>query len=153
MTSATKGRHKKSKTKKAAKGKKSVSVMLEAGTKDLIDQERKRSGETIASVIERAVSALLSPATAEQTHEDKPVASSEKLDFIKKHPNGPRIYEVVGMYHNSGANAKKIALALNYGKFKTFSGNKEWTEEDVKEILDVVENDLLLYSKIIENLG
>jgi hypothetical protein len=56
------------------------------------------------------------------------------------------------MYHDSGADAKKIAIALNYGKFKTFSGNKEWTEADVKEILDVVENDGPLYAKIIENL-
>lgn len=152
MTPENKGRHKKSKTKQVVKDKKSVSVMLEAGTKDLIDKERKRTGETIASVIERAISALLSPATAEQTHDDKPVTSNEKLDFIEKHPNGSRIYEVVGMYHNSGANAKKIAMALNYGKFQTFSGNKEWTEEDVKEILGVVENDPLLYLKIIENL-
>ena len=152
MTTANKGRPKKSKTKRAAKGKKSVSVMLEAGTKDLIDKERKRTGDTIASVIERAVSALLSPVTAAQAHEDKPATSNEKLDSISKHPNGPRIYEVVGMYHDSGADAKKIAIALNYGKFKTFSGNKEWTEADVKEILDVVENDEPLYAKIIENL-
>ena len=152
MTTANKGRAKKSKTKRAVKGKKSVSVMLEAGTKDLIDKERKRTGETIASVIERAVSALFSPVTAEQTHEDKPATGNEKLDLISKHPNGPRIYEVVGMYHDSGADAKKIAIALNYGKFKTFSGNKEWTEADVKEILDVVENDEPLYAKIIENL-
>lgn len=150
---AVKGdRPKKGTTKPAAKGKKSVSVMLEAETKDLIDQERQRTGETIAAVLERAVSALLGPSAAQQTRDDKPDASDQKLDFIKEHPNGPRIYEVVGMYHNSKASAKNIAKALNYGQFKTFSGNRKWTEEDVKEILDVVENDRPLYFKIIENL-
>ncbi len=145
-------RPKKLKTKQVAKGKKSVSVMLEAGTKDLIDKERKRTGETIAAFLERAVSNMLNPVVAEPTHEDKPITSDAKLDYILKHPNGPRIYEIVGMYKNSGATAKSIATALTLGKFQNFSGNREWSEEDVNEILDIVANDRILYSKIIENL-
>ena len=61
-----------------------------------------------------------------------------------------KIYKIAGRLYNTGANAERIAYILNQGKLKTFSGNDEWTEEEVKEILDVVENDRLLYFQIVD---
>lgn len=151
VNTVNKEHKKKRKAKQVAERKKSVSVMLKAGIKDLIDKERKGTGETIAAVIERAVSTLLGSATAGSINEDGSAAGSEKLDLIRKHPHGSRIYELVGMYHHTGATAKSIATALSLGKFQTFSGNKEWTEEDVNEILDVVEHDRPLFDKIVDN--
>jgi hypothetical protein len=58
-------RQRKWKKKQVSKGLRAVTVMLPILVKDLIDKERKKTGETIAKVIERAVINLLgSPETA-----------------------------------------------------------------------------------------
>ncbi len=53
------------------------------------------------------------------------------------------------MFYNSQANVKTIVYQLNLGKYKTFYGKDEWTEKDVEEILDVIENNRPLYFEIV----
>jgi hypothetical protein len=66
-----KDRQKKWKEKQKAHGKKSVTVMLEKFVKDLIDQEKKRTGFSTASIIELAITNHLG-------------LSSEQLEIIKQ---------------------------------------------------------------------
>lgn len=65
MKTPNKQRQRKWKKKQVSNGLRAVTVMLPILIKDLIDHERKKTGDTIAKVIERAVINLLgSPATA-----------------------------------------------------------------------------------------
>lgn len=149
MKTTTQERQRKWKAKQEAGGKKSVTIMLDAGVKDLIDKERKKTGETITAVIERAVSSLLGPVSVDESSKSDPVTSNSKLDQMKNHPEASKIYETVGRYHNSGGSIGAMITALNNLNCKTFSGNEEWSEADVKEILEVVEHNRPLYFKIL----
>ena len=73
----------------------------------------------------------------------------DKLDKIRNHPHGKRIYETVGMHCNNVSDAKKIAKHLNDSGYKPFSGNERWTKEEVLEILDEVCNNRFLYFKVV----
>jgi ribosomal protein L17 len=65
MKTPNRERQRKWKKKQVSNGMRAVTVMLPSLTKDLIDKERKETGETVAKVIERAVINLLgSAATA-----------------------------------------------------------------------------------------
>jgi hypothetical protein len=66
-----KDRQKKWKEKQKARGKRSVTVIVEKYVKDLIDQEKKRTGLSTASIIEGAITQYLG-------------LSSEQLEIIKK---------------------------------------------------------------------
>ncbi len=44
--------------RRQAQGRRSVTVMVSAETKAVLDKERARTGETLAQVVERAVAAL-----------------------------------------------------------------------------------------------
>ncbi len=58
-------------------------------------------------------------------------------DTIKQfHPHKKEILNVVRMLNSIGANRAIIAAALDLQKWKTFYGNCDWTEEDVKGLLD-----------------
>jgi hypothetical protein len=149
MKTTTKERQRKWKAKKASEGKKQVTVMMSAEVKNLIDRERKKTRGTIAGIIEKAVINLLNPSPVDS---DTAITINKNLDFIRTHPDGRKIYEIAGRFYNTGANAERIAYFLNQGKLQTFSGNDKWTVEEVKEILDVVENDRLLYFKIVEGI-
>ena len=82
MRMTSQERQRKWKVKQAVEGKKSVTVMLDIGIKDLIDKERKRTGETIAGVIERAVSTILNSAPADSTYEDDYVSSNSMVTGV-----------------------------------------------------------------------
>jgi hypothetical protein len=150
MLTPNKERQRKWKAIQASEGRKPVTVMLSAEVKDLIDKERERTGGTIAGIIEKAVINLLNPSPVDSIFDKADLIGDDKLDFIISHPDGRKIFKAVGLYYNTGANAERIADSLNSGTLKTFSGNDEWTVEEVKEILDVVENDRLLYFKIVD---
>ena len=65
MKTPNRERQRKWKKKQVSNGLRAVTVMLPILIKDLIDKERKETGDTIAKVVERAVISLLgSPATA-----------------------------------------------------------------------------------------
>ena len=150
MVTTSRERHRKWKVNQTSAGKRAVTVMLAADIKDLIDQERKRTGETIAGVIERAVVNLFKPAPADSTIDNPSVTSNNLEDLIMAHPERKRILTAVGLFNNSKAKTNTIAFMLNRQNYKTFSGKDKWTEEDVNEIVDfIVNKNRLLYWKIV----
>lgn len=77
MRTEKENRHKKWKEKQLAQGKKSLTVMVSDYVKDLIDKERKRTGSTIARIIERAVIDHVAPSAAGSTSHKAPVQDVE----------------------------------------------------------------------------
>ena len=58
-------------------------------------------------------------------------------DTLKRfHPYKDEILSVVKILNSIGANCIIIAATLNLQKFNTFYGGGEWTEEDVKGLLE-----------------
>ncbi|UCF81887.1 MAG: hypothetical protein JSV50_11755 [Desulfobacteraceae bacterium] len=119
MKTPNRERQKRWKEKQVSEGKKSLSVMVAAETKALIDKERKRTGETIASIIERAITNLFRPGTEVPDVDEVSVTSNSTVtsnsmkDIIKSHPNAKGIYQAVGLLHNTGANIKTMVYTLN----------------------------------------
>jgi len=140
MVTTSRERQRKWKENQTSAGKRAVTVMLAPDIKDLIDKERKRTGETIAGVIEKAVVNLFRPAPADPTNDKASVTSNNIKDLIMAHPDRKILLRAVGMYNNSGAKVSTITSILNTQNYKTFSGKDKWTEEDVKEIVDFIEN-------------
>jgi hypothetical protein len=142
-------RQKKWKVNQTSAGKKAVTVMLDAEIKKLIDKERKRSGENIASIIEKAVVNLLNPSQKNLTSEKHSHTSNGIENQIKSHPNRKEILTLVGKFHNSGTNPSTIATILTTQNYETLSGNDKWTGDDVKDILDIGVNNRSLYHDIV----
>ena len=64
-------------------------------------------------------------------------APSKIWDTIKQfHSHKKEILNVVRMLNRIGANRNIIAASLSLQRWKTFYGGREWTEEDVKGILE-----------------
>jgi hypothetical protein len=58
-------------------------------------------------------------------------------DTIKQfHPHKKEILNVVWMLNNIGVNRNIIAATLGLQRWKTFYGDCEWTEEDIKYLLE-----------------
>ena len=58
-------------------------------------------------------------------------------DTIKQfHPHKKEILTVVRILNNIGVNRNIIAATLGLQRWKTFYGGSEWTEEDVKGLLE-----------------
>jgi len=58
-------------------------------------------------------------------------------DTLKQfHPFQKEILNVLRLLNSIGANCNIIAAALGLQKWKTFYGGCEWTEEDVKGLLE-----------------
>ena len=58
-------------------------------------------------------------------------------DTIKQfHPYKKEILNVVRILNSIGVNRNIIAATLGLQRWKTFYGGYEWTEEDVKDILE-----------------
>jgi hypothetical protein len=128
------------KVNQTSAGKRAVIVMLAPDIKDLIEKERKRTGETIAGVIEKAIVNFFKPAPADSTNDKPSVTSNNIKELIIAHPDWKKILTAVVKLNNSGAKASTIASLLSNQNYKTFHGNSKWTEEDVKEIVDLIEN-------------
>jgi hypothetical protein len=140
MVTTSRERQRKWKVNQTSAGKRAVIVMLAPDIKDLIDKERKKTGETITSVIEKAIVNFFKPAPADSTNDKPSVTSNNIQDLIMAHPDRKNILRAVGMFNNSGTKASTIASLLSDQNYKTFYGNNEWTEEDVKEIVDFIQN-------------
>ena len=52
------------------------------------------------------------------------------------HPYKNEILNAVKILNSIGANCKIIAATLDFQGWKTFYGGSEWTEEDVKGLLE-----------------
>jgi hypothetical protein len=64
-------------------------------------------------------------------------ASFKIWDAIKQfHPHKKEILNVVRILNSIGANRNIIAATLGLQRWKTFYGGSEWTEEDVKGLLE-----------------
>jgi len=79
-----------------------------------------------------------------------PTAASFKIwDAIKQfHPHKREILNVVRILSSLGVNRNIIAATLGLQRWKTFYGSCEWTETDVKNILEGIvpnEKDTLSY--------
>ncbi len=58
-------------------------------------------------------------------------------DTIKQfHPHKKEILNVVRILNSIGLNRNIIAATLGLQRWKTFYGGREWTEEDVKGLLE-----------------
>ena len=66
-----------------------------------------------------------------------PVTSRKIRDTIKQfHPYKKEILNVVRILNSIGVNRNIIAATLGLQRWKTFYGGWEWTEEDVKGLLE-----------------
>ena len=65
------------------------------------------------------------------------VAPFKVWDTLKQlHPYQNEILTVVRMLNSIGVNRNIIAATLGLQRWKTFYGSREWTEEDVKGLLE-----------------
>lgn len=135
MGTSGKVRQKKWKEKQASKGKKMVSVMLSERAKELIDRESKKTGETIASVIERAVENLFDIESEKQWCELPPAwLSNTQKEIIRK---------VNRRHYGLHLNPSDIARLYNERSVPTLTGVSQWDEAEVQRILDyIAEHDL-----------
>ena len=54
----------------------------------------------------------------------------------KYHPQRKEIYHAVRVMNKLGVNLNLIAASLNLRRWKTFYGGNDWSQEDVKELID-----------------
>ena len=54
----------------------------------------------------------------------------------KYHPQRTQIYHVVRTMNSLGVNLNLIAACLNLQRWKTFYGDNDWSQEDVKELIE-----------------
>jgi hypothetical protein len=132
METLNKDRQWKRKERQSSDGKKAVSVMLSVRTKKLIDQERKKSGETIADVIERAVDKLFGIVSSDIGWARVPPTS---LTCKQK-----AIIKEVNRKH-SGLHFDPFVIAelQNKGHVPTLTGAEQWDESEVRLVLDYLE--------------
>ena len=136
MITPTKDRQKKWKQRQAVEGKKAVTVMLSERAKGLIDRERSKTGETITSVIERAVGNLFGVVTSNKEWFKLPPESltRKQKEIIK---------EVNRQYRGLFFNKSQIASHQNGASVPTLTGAAQWDEAEVQTILDYLEKDNL----------
>ena len=66
-----------------------------------------------------------------------PAVKGNVREFIEKyHPQNKEIYFVVRIMNNIGLDQKLIAATLKLQKWKTFYGENNWSQEDVKELIE-----------------
>lgn len=54
----------------------------------------------------------------------------------KYHPQRAQVYHVVRTMNSLGVNLNLIAASLNLRRWKTFYGDNDWSQEDVKELIE-----------------
>lgn len=89
------------------------------------NRERQRNGKQRQDTENRSDTVLLT-------------ASPFKIwDTLRQyHPYQKEILNVVRILHSVGVKRNIIAATLGLQKWKTFYGSREWTEEDIKGLLE-----------------
>ncbi len=131
MTTSGKERQQKFREKQKKEGKKPVTVMLPAKVKELIDKEKERTGETITSIIERAVLNLFDAVTSN----DDPEVKQRKKEAIYNDPTMKKLYRLIKTFDSSGTPPGSIATLLNISEYDPPDKGDDWKAEDVKKIL------------------
>lgn len=131
MTTSGKERQQKFRDKQKSKGKKPVTVMLPAELKELIDKEKERTGETITSIIEKAVTRLLDPAPISKGSD----VIQTKKQAVYSDPAMKKLYALIKTLESSGGTPGNIAQLLNNSNQKHPDKDADWEAEDVEEIL------------------
>jgi hypothetical protein len=54
----------------------------------------------------------------------------------KYHPHRKQVYHVVRTMNSLGVDLNLIAASLNLRRWKTFYGDNDWSQEDVKELIE-----------------
>jgi hypothetical protein len=136
MGTPNKDRQRKWKEKQTAEGKKAVTVMLSERAKDLIDRECKKTDETIADVIERAIANLFGVVTSNKEWYKLPPSklTGKQKEIIRK--VNRRRY---GLFMNPS----EIAGIYNKRSVPTLTGAAQWDEAEVQLILDYLKKDNL----------
>jgi len=106
-------------------------VMLPAELKELIEKEKERTGETITSIIERAVSRLLDLVPISKGSD---VTQSRK-EVVYNDPTLKKLYVLIKTLESSGGTPENIAQLLNISNQKHPDKDADWEAEDVEEIL------------------
>jgi hypothetical protein len=70
--------------KQRLEGKRPVTVLLSQVTKEVLESERKMTGESLSSIIERAVANIKAPVTNDETLPKKPTEHTASDKGIKK---------------------------------------------------------------------
>ncbi|TFG38025.1 MAG: hypothetical protein E4H39_01130 [Syntrophobacterales bacterium] len=84
MTTSGKERQRKYIEKKRLEGKSSVTILLSQVTKDILSRERKKTGESLSTIIERAVTTLDKPITIDITQPPAPTKTVTRDESRKK---------------------------------------------------------------------
>ena len=133
MSKSTKERQDAWKQKqKSELGKKSISIMVSAYTKALIDIERKRTGESIAGVIERSITALLKP-DAYTSYDHNKLKKLVQDDLEIK-----TLCQFIQRRYESGKELYPLADLFNKWGKQNFVSDNEWSEDDLKVVVDFV---------------
>jgi hypothetical protein len=121
MKTTNRERQRKWKQKQASNGMRAVTVMLPAEIKDLIDQNRKETGTTIAQIIETAVVNLL----AAPKDKFQKIMKSELYQIVKEFPTAE--------LHQIGVDLKTIVHRLEtLSELKSaVTGNKKAVTNNV----------------------
>lgn len=130
MTTSGKERQQRFRDKQKSAGKKPVTVMLPEEVKELIDKEKERTGETITSIIERAVSKLLDPVSSIGLDEIQ-----DKKEAVYSDPTLKKLYALIKTLESTGMTIGNIATALNISNRKHPDKDADWKAGDVKKIL------------------
>jgi hypothetical protein len=84
MGTSGKERQRKYIEKQRLEGKRPVTVLLSQVTKEVLERERKMTGESLSSIIERAVMNIKAPVTIDETLPKKATENTTSYKDIKK---------------------------------------------------------------------
>lgn len=137
MAKSNKERQREWKKKQAAKGKKSLTAMISEEAKSLIDRERKRTGEPISSIVDRAVINLLGKGEKESVRDFEQADTVE--EWQKEVTAEEReIYEGISLL-KTWMNIAQLTYILNSKKIRPLYGGPKWTHNQVRKLIARVE--------------
>jgi hypothetical protein len=168
MSSQGKDRKKAWKDRQDAMGNKSITVMISGEAKDLLDEEREKTGETTAKILERALLNLLGgPRVAraqgqiqfdtlkvavkdltkiarrlEELAKGDPLRNDLFKDTCTREQKG-EIYGAVERFmtfHGREEVPRLISRFLNSNaKYRSWSDRGQWNEEDINTLVKLLE--------------
>jgi hypothetical protein len=137
MAKSNKERQREWKNKQAAKGKKSLTAMISEEAKSLIDRERKRTGEPISGILDRAVINLLGKGEKESVRDFE---QAYAVDEWQKEVTAEEreIYEGISLL-KTWMNIAQLTYILNSKKIRPLYGGPKWTHNHVRKLIARVE--------------